>query len=467
MTDKKNRTVLWVYSGLLVAHFIVVIFTKLYSRPEGGTFQFLSVLLGFFFISTGLFLYETPIDLIIAYGLLRGKFWSRYGVIAVMLTYPILLLTQYVWWGGKSFRVSSVAIQVLFVALTLLYFSRRAVKTLLGDAPKFRLKSWYGLFILVIIIVSSLQLMMPLYFKIWHSWKYGDPFFETKPQILVLKRPNIPQILEKYEKVKLLDVDLLIPKGFSLRGIRRDKEKPDEWQVSLQDATPEKRGRISLDNHFLFDDIRFNEVRKNARLTTKFDFEKFLLTNNWNPIFSTLRLIVRPQGEGFKIREIKKNGLRGFLRSWQLNKGLIWEFSLHDSTDTRFIGGSIYFKKGYLDEKDVLTILSSIEFIKQNGSILAPDYYRKGLEHSNRGDNHQALLEFANAYYLSPENPEYIFALAKTLYIKEQRSNKHIQELLATVLALKPDHKDAQQLLREIESKGSKGDSGPEKHAAD
>ena len=388
-------------------------------------------------------------------------------MIAVMLTYPILLLTQYLWWGDKSLQFSKIAIQFSFVALTLLYFTRKTVKISLGEAHKFRLRSWYGLLIIVIMIVSSLQLMMSLYFKIWHSWNYGAPLFEAKPQILELRKPIVAGISEKYERVKLLDVDLSIPKGFRLRGIRRDKEKPEEWQVALYDDTPEKRGRISLDNHFLFDDVSFEKVKKNARLTTKFDFEKFVLTNDWNPIFSTLKLIVRPNGELFRISEIKRNDLRGFLRSWQRNERLYWEFSLHDATDTRFMRGSISFKKDYLDEQDVLTILSSIEFHKQNESVLAADYYRKGGKLCARGDNQHALLEFANAYYLSPENPEYMFALAKTLYITEQRSNKYMNELLSTVLKIKPDHKGAQQLLREIESKGSKRDSGTEKHPSD
>ncbi len=459
MTDKKNKIVLWAYSGFLLAHSIVAIFTELHSKPQGGAFQSVLVLIDLIFYSTGLFLYKTPIDLIIAYGLLRRRVWSRYGVIAVMLTYPILLLTQYLWWGGQSLQVSAVTIQVSFVVLTLLYFSSKTAKTLLGGVHRFRLRSWYGLLVIVTIIGSSLQLMMPLYFKIWFSLKYDAPLFKARPQILVLEKPNVLGMSEKYQKGRLLDVDLLVPRGFVLRGIRRDKEKPDEWQVALQDTSPEKRGRISLDNHFLFDEVNFEEVKKKARLTTKFDFEKFVLTNNWNPIFSTLNMIIRPMGEGFKIREIKKRDLRGFLRSWQRNEGLYWEFSLHDATDTRFIGGSIRFKKGYLDENDVLTILSSIEFLKPNEPGLAVIHYRKGLEFCNRGDIDQALIEFANAYYLFPEDPEYIFALAKTLHIKEQRSNKHIEELLTTLLKIKPDHKGAQQLLGEIESNSSKGDS--------
>jgi hypothetical protein len=457
MTDKKNKIVLWAYSGFLLAHSIVVIFNKLYSKPQGGAFQSVLLLIDFIFNSTGLFLYTTPIDLIIAYGLLRGRFWSRYGVIAVMLTYPILLLTQYLWWGGQSLQVSTVAIQVSFVALTLLYFSRKTVKTLLDGAHRFRLRSWYGLLIIVIIIVFSLQIMMAMYSKIWFSLKYDAPLFRAKPQILVLEKPNVLGISEKYQKVKLLDVDLLIPKGFTFSGMRRDKEMWDEWVAAFWDTATEKRGRISLYKYFLFDDVYFEEIRKKARLRTRFDLEKFTLTNDWNPIFPTMNIIIRP--EGFKIREIKKHDLRGFLINGQRNEGPFWEFSLHDATDTRFIGGDICFKKGYLDDNDVLTILSSIEFLRPNEIGLAVVHYRKGLEFLNCGDNHHALLEFANAYYLSPENSEYIFAVAKTMYIKDQRSSKDVKELLATVLKIKPDHKDAQQLLREIESKESKKDS--------
>jgi hypothetical protein len=459
MADKKNKIILWAYSGFLLAHSIVVIFTELHHKPQEGAFQSVFLLMDLIFNSTGLFLYTTPIDLIIGYGLLRRRFWSRYGVIAVMLTYPILLLAQYIWWGGQSLQVSTVAIQVSFVILTLLYFSRETIKSLLGGAHRFRLKSWYSLLIIVVMIVSSLQLITALYFKIWFSLKYNAPLFEAKPQILELEKVNVFELSQKYQKVTLLDVDLLIPQGFALKGIRRDKEKPNEWQVALQDASPEKRGRISLDNHFLFGEANLEEIRKKARITTKFDFEKFILTNNWNPIFSTLNMIARPSGEEFKIREIKKHDLRGFLRSWQRNEGLHWEFSLHDPTDARFIGGSILFKKGYLDENDVLTILSSIEFLKPNEPKFAVTHYRKGLEFCNRGDIHQALIEFANTYYLSPDDPEYIFALAKALYIKEQRSNRHIEELLTTLLRIKPDHKGAQQLFRKIESNSSEEDT--------
>lgn len=456
---KKEIIVLRIYSILILIYGVFDILTVILPKFQIIAIRLNIDFLSYFFRYTGIALYTTPINIIVGYGLLRRRFWVRYGVIAVMLTYPILLLTQYLWWGGQSLQVSAVTIQVSFVALTILYFSRKTAKTLLGGVHRFRLRSWYGLLVIVIIIGSSLQLMIPLYFKIWFSLKYDAPLLKVKPQILVLGKPNVLGISGKYEKVKLLDAGLLIPKGFTLRGIRRDQEKPYEWQVALQDTASEKRGRISLDNHSLFDEVNFEEVRKKARLTTKFDLEKFALTNNWNPIFSTLNMIMRPMGEGFKIREIKKHGLRGFLRSWQRNEGLYWEFSLHDATDTRFIGGSIQFKKGYLDENDVLTILSSIEFLKPDEPGLAVIHYGKGLEFYNRRDIHQALIEFANTYYLSPDDPEYIFALARTLYIKEQGGNKHIEELLTTLLNIKPDHKGAQQLLREIESNSSKGGS--------
>lgn len=41
---------------------------------------------------------------------------------------------------------------------------------------------------------------------------------------------------------------------------------------------------------------------------------------------------------------------------------------------------------------------------------------------------------------------------AKSLPVREVKNYKHIKELLDNVLKLRPDHKEAQKLLREIES---------------
>jgi tetratricopeptide (TPR) repeat protein len=107
----------------------------------------------------------------------------------------------------------------------------------------------------------------------------------------------------------------------------------------------------------------------------------------------------------------------------------------------------------YLDETDILTILSSIEFLSPEDSSRSEIHYDKGLKFYKQRDVLQAQVEFANAYFLSPENPDYIFMFAKSLLLKDPKHYDYVKNLLDRVLEFKPDHKDAQKLLKEIEPK--------------
>ncbi len=106
-----------------------------------------------------------------------------------------------------------------------------------------------------------------------------------------------------------------------------------------------------------------------------------------------------------------------------------------------------------LDENDIVTILSSIELLESEDPDQANRHYEKGLMFYQSGDALQAQTEFANAYYLSPKNPDYTFMLAKSLCLKKQEflDYTNIKDLLNNVLKIKPDHKEARKLLKEIE----------------
>jgi hypothetical protein len=106
--------------------------------------------------------------------------------------------------------------------------------------------------------------------------------------------------------------------------------------------------------------------------------------------------------------------------------------------------------KGYLDEKDVLAILSSIEFLKPEHPSQSGNHYENGSKFYKQGDVLQTRVEFANAYVLSPENPDTIFMFAKSLLLRDPKDYDHVKQLLNNVLNLKPGHKEAQKLLKEI-----------------
>jgi tetratricopeptide (TPR) repeat protein len=453
--EKIIRRIVYLYGGLILVY---AVFDMVNLDTLGKAVpwsQSITHLINRFFVLTAIALYIAPVNLIIAYGLFRRRFWVRYGVIAVMLTFPIRLLGQILWWGtqGLHLHVDALSIQLFFVILTLLYFSTRSVKALLGEAHPFKLKSWYGLLIVIIIISASYWMILSILPKIIIVWKSDLPFWTRKPSVIRLEKPKNPRILERCRKIELLGISLLVPKEFGLTGLNREEKNSNKWLATLRDTGTDKTGYIGIyQNAFGFDFDDLKEFRKKIGPCTKFDFEKFMWTNNWNPIVSTMRSVATPSREG-NIKEIHSDDLKGFLIKWDKKEHFNIECSLYDRDDKQSMKGSIILKKGYWSENDLLAILSSIEFLKPQTPPQAKSLYEKGMDLCRQGNILEAQIEFANAYYLSPENPEYIYMVAKTFCERGTKNYKNIQELLDIVLKINPEHKDAQQLLKEIKLK--------------
>ena len=85
------------------------------------------------------------------------------------------------------------------------------------------------------------------------------------------------------------------------------------------------------------------------RDSPKFNFEKYIYTNNWNPRLVVIRALIKPKGdERFEIKEIHMNDLKGFLKEWQTGDAIFREFSLYNRKDTQCMSGAIMSVKGYL-----------------------------------------------------------------------------------------------------------------------
>ena len=457
-SNKKEFIVLRIYSILIVIYAVFDILTVILPKFQVITIKLNIDLISQFFFLTGIALYSTPINLIVGYGLLRRRFWARYGVIAVMLTIFPYIFGQYLYLGKFSLRWGSVIVQPFFVALTLFYFTRTRVKALFGETRPFRFISWHGLLVVVIVLLSFWWILFLLYLKVHVTWKFGYPFFTDKPQLITLKKPESPEMLAKYRRVELLNTSLLIPKEFSMRKLSRVERGSPKWVVSLQNQGLNTKGFIILENGFPYDEFFSDEkITKLLGHVSKFDTEKYILTNDWNPGLLAIRSLMRPKGgEGFNIKEIHTHGFRGFLKGWQKGDAFFREFSVYNREDTQCIAGTIMSIEGYFDENDALTILSSIEFLKPEEPHQAQDHYENGLKSYKKGDVLQTQFEFANAYVLSPANPDYIFMFAKSLLLKDPKNYDHVKDLLNNVLKNKPNHKDARKLLKEVESKISK-----------
>jgi hypothetical protein len=453
--NRKEILVLWIYSILIVIYAVFDILVQILPKILPISIVPNTALVNHFFIFTGISLYVTPINIIVGYGLLRRRFWARYGVIAVMLTFPVPIFTQFLRWGVHSLNDYAIAVQFLFVALTLFYFSRKPIKTAFGQIHSFRFISWHGLLVVVIVLFSFWSIMFLLYWKVHAAWKLGCPFFTDKPQIITLKSPKSLEILLKYRQVRLLNISLFIPKEFSTRRLKKIEGKTSTWRVSLQNRGVKTKGYILFSNGFPYDE--FIPVEQIANLlghVSRFDTERYFLTNDWNPGVIAIRSLMRPKGgEGFTIKEMHIDDLKGFLKGWQRGDAIIREFSLYNRADTQCIAGTIMSAKGYLDENDILTIVSSIEFHMPEDPRQANKHYESGLAFYQRGDILQAQVEFANAYMLSPENPDLIFMFAKSLLLKEMENEDYVKDLLNDLLRIEPNQKEAQKLLKQIEPK--------------
>jgi hypothetical protein len=449
-SNKKAIFVLRIYSILILLYavfdLLAAILPKFRIIPIKWNIDFIN----YFFTFTGIFLYTTPINMIVGYGLLRGRFWARYGAIAVMLTFPVHILTQFLWWGAQSLKDYAIVVQFLFVILTLLYFSRKRVKAFFGETRSFRIISWHGLLAILIIFLSFSWIIFSLYWKVHAAWKFGYPFFIDRPQVIPLEKPESSEGLAKYRKVELLNISLLMPKEFSIGRLNRIEGKNQKWVVSLQNQGVNTKGFIVLRNDFPYDELLDETFGKMLGSSSKFDLEKYILTNNWNPGLVVIRSLISPKEIAFETKEIHRNDLRGFLKEWQTGDAFFREFSMYHGEDTQSIGGTIMSIRGYLDENDILTILSSIEFLKPEDSGQSENHYENGLKFYKQGDVLQTQVEFANAYFLSPENPDTIFMFAKSLLLRDPKDYDHVKTLLNKVLKLKPDRKDAQKLLKEI-----------------
>jgi tetratricopeptide (TPR) repeat protein len=454
--SRKETLVLRIYSILILIYAVFDIIVNILPKTLSISIIPNAAFLNYFFILTSLSLYLTPINMIVGYGLLRKRYWARYGVIAAMLTFPVSIFIQYLYTGYHGFHLHDISVQLFFVVITLLYFSKKKVRALFGEPRSFRLTSWHGVLVIVIVLFSFWWIIFSLYWKVHAARKFGYPFFTDKPQITALEKPYNPERLPNYREVRLLNTSVLIPKEFSIRRLIRTERKSAKWAVSLQNQGMNTKGFIAFGNSPPYDEFfpqeQITELLGNI---SKFETEKYILTNDWNPGLVVIRSLMKPKGgEGFNIKEFHMNGLKGFLKGWQRGDASFREFSVYNREDTQCVSGTMMSVKGYLDETDVLTILSSIEFLKPEGSSQSEGHYQNGLRFYKKGDILQSQVEFANAYVLSPENPDYIFMFAKSLFLKDQKflDYTHIKELLNKALKLKPDHKEARKLLKEVES---------------
>lgn len=391
-------------------------------------------------------------------GILRLKAWARYLIITLMATYIISIPNKGLFWGWQSLGILEALVKILIPLFILWFFIRRKTKKVFEtEGAKFKIKSKYGIIISLIVFFTLLFPSSLLIFKTYRSLKYKEPFFSIKPQIIRLKEINDRDFLDKYRRIELFDVSLLIPKDFIILSfVSLTKE---DFNCILMNKDPTKRAAISLNNmKNVHEAILYKSgIFKQMKFKNAYDFERALHTNNWSPILIFFRKIGTPEGRDFVIGEIDSPRLKGFVRAGCNENGKRWMciLSLYSKDNRVYREAVIVYGEEHFSKNDVYNIISSFNFLKEK--IEASEYYEKGLQALSSEDFITAQFKFANAYYLSPENPEYGYMLAKALFMNgDKRSFHGTQRILKDVLELKPDYEEAKDLLKIIESELSK-----------
>jgi hypothetical protein len=200
-----------------------------------------------------------------------------------------------------------------------------------------------------------------------------------------LKKSNLPETPETYLKHEILNASLLIPRGFIIKSLSKDKERDPGWRVTFEDKGKVVRGVITLTNVFPYRDDDYEYYRKSFGPTSKFDLDQYMRTNNWNPGVAVFRYRSRKLGDLIDLKEIHMNGTKGFWERRQTDELFLGDFILYNKEGDQCVNIFYILIKKYFNEDDIiLHILSSIEFLKPEDPGQAGGHYENGLRFYNR-----------------------------------------------------------------------------------
>lgn len=380
--------------------------------------------------------------LICGIGILKLKHWARYIAITLAVTYILGIPFKALFFRHTSLCEPGFFIFTAFIIIVLWFFLKRSTKLQFqAERDRFKLRSGYGAVIFFIIFFTFTPSFSFLTYKAYTSLRYKKPFFSIKPQKIRLKEINDADFLDKYKRVSICDTSILIPNDFAIFNFYASSS--GYCNCTLGSPTSPRKGFIMLDS------LNVHEgLAKSMKFKNSYNFEKELYTNNWNPILMALRSFSEIEQWGMEITEIDSSIFKGIIKS---QKQGMYDCSIYDKDSTNSRQVTIFYSDTEgLSMNDVHNTISSINFL-EGQTVDAAEYYSEGIKALNLGDAISAQFEFANAYQLSPENPEYGYMLAKAIFTNGERSYRTARKILEReVLKLKPDHKEAKELLEDI-----------------
>jgi len=356
---------------------------------------------------TGINLFKTPANFIVGYGLLHRRPWGRYALLAGIVTLPLEILTERLWWG--NFRLNNSALFLLFcvVGATLALFMRPATREMFATAKPFRI---VGLAASALVVLLS---FVPLLSSVSVRWMYGSSLKPPEMHQAIFKSPSLPP--EGMTSVHHLSASLPVFADSYIVNYDRIGFSRNPWRFLFKGTG----GVIEYANHSIYENALepFPSFKADG-----FELEKFFLTNRWNPVVQILRSISRPQGKKYDAYEAQTDAGKGFLiiyddRMIKDKRRIVANYSLYEPHGPRCISGMIIvMPDSTADAMSIIApIFASIRFLEPEKTEAAPAHYHQGTGYMNKGEKLKGQVELANAFYLAPERKEFKEAFEATL----------------------------------------------------
>lgn len=417
---------------------------KLVLSMIGGSNSLL-FLIPYFFIH----LLGVSYSIIMCIGIFRLKFWAWYLVIACGIIGILALPNKGFILGWQIYHPLELAIKIELITLILLFFIHPKIKEqFLISKNKFKLKSWYATLIGLFLINTLAIPGFVIGYKVFNFIKNKQPFLVTKPKLVTLDRINKSSWEDKFRKIEIFNLSLVVPKDFVDMIFQKGLN-----EVFLID-TLNNKGFILIEK--VPDvDVFTRPVYKALRFQNAYQFEEALYSNNWSLILLILRNVyyLSMYGGAPQIGRFETSTIKGFVGCGYRKDQDKWicYCSIYDKFNNG-IGGIIFNLEGQdFSQNKILDIISSIQIPQKRSP---EEYYQEGIQLIEKGDFIGAQFAFFNAYYLRG-SAEVGYMLAKTILMREKQGFSLIgaKNILKEVLAVKPDYSEAKELLALVEEK--------------
>jgi hypothetical protein len=395
---------------------------------------------------SGLTVFLSPLNFLIGYGLFRQRKWALYIALTCLIFYPLQPIANWLSWGNKAFSAATVTIQSCAVILTFvfLYIHRHSFLEQEEIIPQKKWKKY--VIMMAVLIICLYPLFATVGLRAFWSWKFHSPFLNSKPNMVILS--SQPHDTTKFQRIVLFDMSFIVPQGLTdlyFSSLNKDKS----GHVFLRGAKADKKWNIIVSNNSIlqgvFDDPKYVEYKKKAGISNPYEEMRFILTNNWNPM-AYMPGIILNQGENCSVSEFRLNTLKGFIRKWDSNGLKHVTVNIYKDSYPSYREIEFMMDPNSYSDSDINDIVSSIEFLPPPNAQKAGKEAERGQQYQKRNDLLSAQAEFLNAYFHSPDNPEYLLMYLKTLPFNTEKRVKSLRYRLDEFIKNYPKNTEAREM---------------------